>query len=44
VPFGDGCFIGLILVPLNGDDEPKALRYANTSICPMSPDGEQSKP
>jgi len=26
VPFGGVCFIGLILIPFNGDDEPKILR------------------
>jgi hypothetical protein len=31
---GGFCFIGLILVPFNGDDEPKTLRYANCSVCP----------
>jgi len=42
VPFGGVCFIGLILVPFNSDDEPKPLRYASTSDCPMGADGEQS--
>jgi len=40
--FGGVCFIGLIFVPLESDDEPKTLRYANTSDCPMGADGEQA--
>ena len=28
--------------PFHGDDEPKTLRYANRSICPTGPDGDQS--
>jgi len=44
VPFGGVCFIGLILVPFNGDDEPKTLHYANCSICPIGADGGQSLP
>lgn len=40
VPFGGVCFIGLILVPFNGDDEPKSLHYANRAHCPKRADGE----
>jgi len=35
---GGVCFFGLILVPFNGGDEPRALRYATCSDCPMGAD------
>lgn len=41
MPFGRVCFIDLILVPLNGDDESKTLPYANRSNCPMGADAGQ---
>lgn len=43
MPFGGVCLIGLILVLINGGDEPKTLPYANRSNCRKRADGGQSQ-